>query len=47
MTEHPHEPEDLADYEVLDTSDTLAGLPGDDPLERGPRSAGRPTCFRI
>ena len=35
MTERPHEFEDLADYEVLDTSDTLAGPPGDDPLDRG------------
>ncbi len=35
MTEHQHESEDLADYEVLDSSDTLAGPPGDDPLDRG------------
>jgi hypothetical protein len=35
MTERPHESEDLADYEVLDSSDTLAGPPGDDPLDRG------------
>jgi Family of unknown function (DUF5709) len=35
MTERPHESEDLEDYEVLDTSDTLAGPPGDDPLDRG------------
>jgi len=26
---------DLADYEVLDASDTLDGDPGDDPLDRG------------
>ena len=30
-----HESADLEDYEVLDTSDTLAGEPGDDPLDRG------------
>jgi hypothetical protein len=30
-----HESEDLEDYEVLDTSDTLCGAPGDDPLDRG------------
>jgi len=35
MTERPHASEDLEDYEVLDTSDTLAGPPGDDPLDRG------------
>lgn len=35
MTERPHESEDLEDYEVLDSSDTLAGAPGDDPLDRG------------
>jgi len=35
MTERPHESEDLEDYEVLDTSDTLAGPPGEDPLDRG------------
>jgi len=35
MNKRPHESEDLADYEVLDTSDTLAGPPGDDPLDRG------------
>jgi hypothetical protein len=35
MTEHQHESEDLEDYEVLDSSDTLAGSPGDDPLDRG------------
>jgi len=35
MNERPHESEDLVDYEVLDTSDTLAGPPGDDPLDRG------------
>jgi hypothetical protein len=35
MTEHRHESEDLEDYEVLDSSDTLTGPPGDDPLDRG------------
>jgi hypothetical protein len=30
-----HESEDLADYEVLDGSDTLDGGPSDDPLDRG------------
>jgi hypothetical protein len=30
-----HESEDLEDYEVEDTTDTLLGAPGDDPLERG------------
>src|ERR1700730_7167327 len=30
-----HESADLADYEVQDASDTLAGDPGDDPLDRG------------
>jgi hypothetical protein len=30
-----HESEDLADYEVLESSDTLEGPPGDDPLDRG------------
>ncbi len=35
MTEHRHESEDLEDYQVLDSSDTLAGPPGDDPLDRG------------
>ncbi|HEY7325595.1 MAG TPA: DUF5709 domain-containing protein [Streptosporangiaceae bacterium] len=35
MTEHQHESEDLEDYEVLGSSDTLAGSPGDDPLDRG------------
>jgi hypothetical protein len=35
MTEHRHESEDLEDYEVLDSSDTLSGAPGDDPLDRG------------
>lgn len=30
-----HESEDLEDYTVLDSSDTLAGAPGDDPLDRG------------
>jgi len=35
MTERPHESDDLEDYEVLDSSDSLAGPPGDDPLDRG------------
>jgi hypothetical protein len=30
-----HESQDLEDYEVLDSSDTLDGAPGDDPLDRG------------
>jgi hypothetical protein len=30
-----HESEDLEDYEVLDSTDTLDGPPGDDPLDRG------------
>lgn len=30
-----HESADLTDYEVLDSCDTLAGDPGDDPLDRG------------
>jgi hypothetical protein len=30
-----HESEDLEDYEVLDSYDTLDGDPGDDPLDRG------------
>jgi Family of unknown function (DUF5709) len=30
-----HESADLEDYEVDDTYDTLAGEPGDDPLDRG------------
>ena len=30
-----HESADLTDYEVEDASDTLAGEPGDDPLDRG------------
>jgi hypothetical protein len=33
--ERRHEAQDLEDYEVLDSSDTLAGPPGDDPLDRG------------
>jgi len=33
--EHPHESEDLQDYEVADSTDTLSGAPGDDPLDRG------------
>jgi hypothetical protein len=30
-----HESEDLQDYQVQDSTDTLSGPPGDDPLERG------------
>jgi hypothetical protein len=30
-----HESEDLEDYQVKDSSDTLDGPPGDDPLDRG------------
>ena len=30
-----HESEDLEDYQVQDTTDTLFGAPGDDPLDRG------------
>jgi hypothetical protein len=30
-----HESQDLEDYEVQDTTDTLSGAPGDDPLDRG------------
>ncbi len=30
-----HESEDLEDFEVLGATDTLAGAPGDDPLDRG------------
>ncbi len=33
--EKRHESADLEDYEVLDTTDTLDGAPGDDPLDRG------------
>ena len=33
--ERRHESADLGDYEVLDGSDTLDGVPGDDPLDRG------------
>jgi hypothetical protein len=33
--ERQHESEDLEDYEVLDSSDTLDAAPGDDPLDRG------------
>ncbi|MGO8957969.1 MAG: DUF5709 domain-containing protein [Streptosporangiaceae bacterium] len=33
--EKRHESADLEDYEVLDTTDTLEGAPGDDPLDRG------------
>ncbi len=31
----PHESADLEDYQVQDTTDTLSGDPGDDPLDRG------------
>jgi Family of unknown function (DUF5709) len=30
-----HESEDLQDYQVQDSTDTLSGAPGDDPLDRG------------
>ena len=33
--ETPHESADLEDYEVADSTDTLTGAPGDDPLDRG------------
>src|SRR5215469_12410524 len=33
--ERRHRSADLADYQVLDSSDTLTGVPGDDPLDRG------------
>jgi len=33
--ENRHESQDLEDYEVLDSTDTLDGAPGDDPLDRG------------
>lgn len=33
--ERRHESEDLEDYEILDSADTLSGPPGDDPLDRG------------
>lgn len=33
--ERRHRSSDLTDYEVLDSSDTLTGAPGDDPLDRG------------
>ena len=32
--ENPHESDDLGDYEVADSTDTLSGAPGDDPLDR-------------
>jgi len=35
MSENQHESADLEDYEVEDTTDTLDGDPGDDPLDRG------------
>jgi Family of unknown function (DUF5709) len=35
MTERRHESEDLEDYEVDDSTDTLIGPPGHDPLEGG------------
>ena len=30
-----HESEDLQDFQVEDSTDTLSGAPGDDPLDRG------------
>lgn len=33
--EGKRESADLTDYQVLDSSDTLEGAPGDDPLDRG------------
>jgi Family of unknown function (DUF5709) len=30
-----HESEDLEDYQVQDSTDTLSGAPGNDPLDRG------------
>lgn len=33
--ERRHESADLEDYNVLNSSDTLDGAPGDDPLDRG------------
>jgi Family of unknown function (DUF5709) len=33
--ETPHESADLEDYEVEDSTDSLIGAPGDDPLDRG------------
>src|SRR5215472_1836296 len=33
--ERRHESQDLEDYDILDSSDTLDGAPGDDPLDRG------------
>jgi len=33
--ERRHESSDLEDYEITDTTDTLDGPPGDDPLDRG------------
>jgi hypothetical protein len=33
--ETPHESADLEDYQVQDTTDTLSGAPGNDPLDRG------------
>jgi Family of unknown function (DUF5709) len=33
--ETEHESADLEDYQVLDSTDTLDGAPGDDPLDRG------------
>jgi hypothetical protein len=35
MSDEQHESADLTDYEVLDSTDTLDGAPGDDPLDRG------------
>jgi hypothetical protein len=33
--ESRHESQDLEDYEILDSSDTLDGKPGEDPLDQG------------
>jgi hypothetical protein len=35
MSDQKHESQDLEDYETRDASDTLAGKPGDDPLDQG------------
>jgi Family of unknown function (DUF5709) len=35
MPEKRHESQDLEDFDVNNASDTLAGNPGDDPLDRG------------
>ena len=34
-TRREHESADLDDYQVQDSTDTLSGAPGDDPLDRG------------